>query len=408
MGMRRSIIIVNHYAGSISMGMEYRAYYLANEWKKMGYDVCIISGSYSHLRIRNPKVQKNLSFKEIDGVKYCWIKTIKYSRNNYKRLFSIMQFCLKLFVFAGRVSTYLNPAVVIASSTYPFDIYPARKIAKKTNAKLIHELHDMWPLSLIELGGMSPHNPFVKMVQVAENHIYRVVDAEVSILSNTKEYMVQHGLDPEKYYHIPNGIKADELLNKSSLTPDIKDTLIKLHTEGFFICCFFGSHTKSYGLDALLDAKKELDKVALVFVGKGVGKEELINKTKKENIQHVYFFDPIPKNEIHSLLDSVDCVYIGTNGSPLFRYGLSMNKLYDAMYSAKPIILAADSPNNLVDVSLCGISISSVESREIVVALEQLSSLGKSELEAMGQKGREYVLSNCDYSKIAEEFASIF
>ena len=51
-----NILYINHYAGSPEMGMEFRTYYLASEWVKMGHNVTIIAGDYSHLRRKNPKL----------------------------------------------------------------------------------------------------------------------------------------------------------------------------------------------------------------------------------------------------------------------------------------------------------------------------------------------------------------
>ena len=44
---------------------------------------------------------------------------------------------------------------------------PAQK--KKAKAKYIHEVHDMWPATLYEVGGMSKKHPFVVVMQKAEN-----------------------------------------------------------------------------------------------------------------------------------------------------------------------------------------------------------------------------------------------
>lgn len=63
-----------------------------------------------------------------------------------------------------------EPNVVIASSTYPLDIYPAYRIAKHFKAKLVFEIHDLWPLSPMLLGGYSKYHPFIVALQVAENY----------------------------------------------------------------------------------------------------------------------------------------------------------------------------------------------------------------------------------------------
>lgn len=51
------ILIINHYAGSPRLGMEYRPYYLAQHWIKKGHDVTIIASSHSHVRTFQPEIK---------------------------------------------------------------------------------------------------------------------------------------------------------------------------------------------------------------------------------------------------------------------------------------------------------------------------------------------------------------
>ena len=54
-----NILIINHYAGSPDMGMEFRPYYFAREWVKMGNCVSILAADFSHLRRVNPGIKSD-------------------------------------------------------------------------------------------------------------------------------------------------------------------------------------------------------------------------------------------------------------------------------------------------------------------------------------------------------------
>ena len=50
-----NILLINHYAGSPRHGMEYRPYYLAREWVRLGHKVQIVAASWSHVRPVQPE-----------------------------------------------------------------------------------------------------------------------------------------------------------------------------------------------------------------------------------------------------------------------------------------------------------------------------------------------------------------
>ena len=56
-----NILLINHYAGLPQYGMEYRPYYLAREWSKMGHNGAIVAASFSHLKSKQPRVNGSAS-----------------------------------------------------------------------------------------------------------------------------------------------------------------------------------------------------------------------------------------------------------------------------------------------------------------------------------------------------------
>ena len=78
-----NLLYINHYAGSIKLGREFRPYYLAREWIKLGHSVTVVSASFSHLRSNQPIVHADFDSDMIDGIKYVWIKTAKYKSSGF-------------------------------------------------------------------------------------------------------------------------------------------------------------------------------------------------------------------------------------------------------------------------------------------------------------------------------------
>ena len=83
------ILLINHYAGSLQHGMEYRPYYLAREWIRAGHTVCIVAASHSHVRGVQPMVKKRTRRELVDGVQYLWYLTPKYQGNGVGRALNI-------------------------------------------------------------------------------------------------------------------------------------------------------------------------------------------------------------------------------------------------------------------------------------------------------------------------------
>lgn len=400
-----NILYIEHYAGSPEMGMEFRPYYLAKEWIKMGHNVTIIAGDYSHLRIKNPEADEDFQEEWVDGIKYIWVKTKKYDGNGFSRAITMYQFVSKIRRNAKKLIDSEKPDAVITSSTYPLDTFAGQKIKKTNkNVKLVHEIHDMWPITLTEVGGMSKWNPFVILMQIGENSFCKKSDYVCSLLPNADEYLVNHGMDKKKFFHVSNGIVLDEWETPKPLPKIHSDLLQRLHSENKNIICFFGSHTKSYNLDCLIDAiKDDNENNVAVFIGNGIYKKELMDKAKAYS-QKIFFLDPIPKTCIPDLFKHIDATYVAAVDNDMFRFGICMNKLFDSMMGGKPIIYGVNAPNNYISDYNCGITVKPGDVKSLKKGISKLMSLTSEEQKKLGENGHKAVLDNFTYNKLAEKF----
>lgn len=405
------ILYIDHYAGSPQMGMEFRPYYLSREWIKLGHEVVIIAADYSHLRRINPTVRDDFEEDSVDGIKFIWIKTRQYQGNGVSRAFSMREFVNKLKKNAKKIADAVDPDVIITSSTYHLDTFAGQKIKQKSNhAILIHEVHDMWPATLVEIGGMSPRNPFVLMIQAAENSAYKHSDKIVSLLPNTKEYMMVHGMAEEKFTHLPNGILLDEWIDPIPVPNDYSRTIDSLKEEGKYIVGYFGGHALSNALDYLLEAagKMRSEDVHFLLVGDGVEKKKLVKRAQDEGLDNVTFMDPIEKKYIPGLCSRFDCIYISGHPSPLYRFGLALNKMQEAMFSKKPVICAFTTPHNIMKEEQCGICLDSGDVEGVCDAIRRLMQSSPEEITRMTDKAAEVVLRDFTYDSIAAKFETLF
>ena len=399
-----NILLINHYAGSPYHGMEYRPYHFANEWIRIGHTVTIIASSFSHLRFAQPRCETPITIENINGIQYIWLKTPEYRGNSFRRILNMLSFAAQLRI---RTFPIEKPDVVIDSSTYPLTIFGANKIARKYGAKLIFEVHDLWPLSPMELGGFSKWHPFIMVMQRAENYAYKNAHRVVSLLPKAKEYMISHGMPSDKFVYIPNGIDVSAWQLPDPLPEEHRRVLEKLKRNGKFIVGYAGAHGIANALQYFIKAAemlKEQDKIHFLLLGQGPEKESLQVLAQEKKLKNIRFLPAITRTSIPTLLAAMDVLYIGWKCQPLYRFGISPNKLMDYMMAKKPVIHAIEAGNDLVAESGCGISVVPEDPKAIADAVLHLFEMSQEKRDAMGQKGHDYVKTHHDYSVLAQKF----
>ncbi len=398
------IVFFAHFAGSPQYGMVYGHYHLAREWVRQGHEVTIVAASFAHTRFKQPEITSAITEQTIDGIRYLWVKCPKYSPSGQiGRVRNIL-------TFVARTSLSKLPIVaadiVISSSHYPFAIFPARKLAKKHSAKLVFEVRDIWPLTLIELGGASPQHPFIKAMQWAEDYAYRVSDKVVSVLPYAVKHMIAHGMSPEKFLYVPNGADVTHA-TKTPLQASHQSIIDQLKGDGRFLLGYAGRMGLSNVIHDLVDAMAVIkdESVHAVLLGDGYEVENL--KAQAESLgltQMVHFLPFVPKPQVESFLKQMDALYVGFQKQSIYRFGTSVTKMNDYMLAAKPIICAIDAEVEGVTETNAGIVCKAEDPDALAEAILRIRSLSPDERAKMGQAGHDWVVENRDYQVLAQRF----
>jgi len=405
MGSGKVIWILNHYAGSRVHGMEYRHYYLAQHFLRLGLRPVILCASFHHLLTRLPETGSG----EVDGVPYLWVRTCRYEKNDAKRVLNMVEFSARL-AFRG-LRELPRPDVVIASSPHPFVAFNGYRLAKKYGAKFIFEVRDLWPLTLLEVGGHSPRHPFVRTMARAERLGYERCDFTVSLLGGAKDYMIAHGLDERKFVYIPNGIDPPAPENADELPQEHNQVIRDLKNAGKRMILYAGSHGEGNALGNLIEAAglvTDEPSIHFLLVGQGPEKESLRQRAQQAGLQNVTFLPPVAKSQMPALLHAADLGYIGLRKKPLFQYGVSPNKLFEYMSAGLPVLFAIDTRYDEVAQAQCGVSIPAEDPLALAATLRRVAAMPRSQLQEMGERGRRYVQTTHTYEVLAQQYARLF
>ncbi len=401
------IVLVNHYAGSPRHGMEFRPYYLAREWAAMGHHATIVAATFSHLRNENPTIAGSRAAERIDGIDYRWLRTPPYQGNGARRLVNMATFLLRLRGELRRIEREGPVDAIIASSTYPLDYGPCERSAWRSGAALLFEVHDLWPLSPMELGGYGAGHPYIRVLQRAEDRFCRTADRVVSILPKTLEHLRSRGLDERRFRFLPNGVDGGAANPDAASVPAELASLIAGHrAAGRFCVGYAGAISSAYSLVTLLDAAAKLEREGFAFVllGSGRSMEELQAQARERGLERTHFAGRFPRDVALSALSTVDAIWVGLRNEPLFRFGIGMNKIFDAMVAGRPVVASYTAGNDPIGEAGCGITAPAEDVGALVDALRRMRAMPAAERDRLGATGASFVRREHDYAVIARRF----
>jgi len=409
MSERGSIWYIHPYAGGPGIGRYDRAFHLSQEFLKGGVEPIVICPSFHHLMDAPQKAGTRL----VQGIRHEFLRCPEYSGNGIGRILNMAVFTIQLLLQARRiVRSTSRPAAIIASSPHPYAYLAARRLATHFGSKCIFEVRDLWPLSLIELAGLSSGHPLVRLTAWVERRAYQTADAVVSLLPGTRDYMQERGLMSERWYHIPNGVSVGQSTITNSEDSALFSQVSQWRAAGCVIIVYAGALGLPNHVHSLVRALRLLPpgfaEVRAVIVGRGEMLTELKVLASDPILKgRIFFSDQIPKSSVQSLLSQADIGFLSLRPEPLFRFGISPNKLFDYMLARLPVIAAVRAGNDPVTESGCGIQVEPDDVVAIAKAIRWVADLPAADRHAMGDRGYCHVHGSHAYARLAAEYLEI-
>lgn len=377
-----NIWLVNHYAVPPQYYPLARQTNFAKNLIAMGHTVTVFAASTVHNSTRN-LITDAAAYREetVNGVHYVYIKCVGYQGNGARRIYNMCEFAWKL---PGVCKHFRRPDAIVATSMPPMSCAVGIHLARKYKCRGVAEIADLWPESLIAYGMAGQKNPAVLALRWLEKWIYKKSDAIVFTMEGGYDYIVEQGWQSQipraKVHHINNGVELETFnYNKEHFRVEDPD----LDDPDTFKVVYTGSIRRVNNLGLLLDAARAVQDARVKFLIWGDGDERAVleKRAVDEKISNVVFKGSVEKNYIPYIVSRADLNYVHGDANPLFRFGVSPNKLFDYFAAGKPILQDFFCEYNLLERYACGKSCSGGE--EAVLALEELCCLPKADYDAL-------------------------
>lgn len=384
-----------------------RHFHIGEELVAQGFDVEVMTSDFhiskrEHLKLCWPRLKMAESFGEL---RWTWLWASGYQRNNWKRYMNIL-------TFAGTMALTTmfrrKPDVMIGSSPHLLAAYAAYLMAKLRRVPFYIEIRDLWPQTLIDMGGKSEDSRMVRLLAWLERKLYTNADRVLLLAEEAVDYVVERGAKRENVLWVPNGV---ELFALDSLPTSSAAREKHKIDQGRFVLMYTGAHGAANSLATTVEAARLLDqdapgKFRILLVGDGIEKAKLLEQGAE--IECLEFREAIPKRELRTLLHAADALILTLLDVPVFHYGVSPRKLYDYYAAGKPVIVNVEGQiTREVTDSACGFCAPPENPRALADAMLKMADLSADALSEMGKRSRALAESTYDMQAIARRIAEV-
>jgi glycosyltransferase involved in cell wall biosynthesis len=281
-------------------------------------------------------------------------------------------------------------------------------MARKLGGKLVCNVSDLWPKSVIELGIMKSGLAY----KAAERLELWMYENSAMITGQTEGILeeIKNRVPGKRVEIFPNGIDVREysgLLDREGRRREFG------WGDGLFVIGYTGVLGHAQALDQVLDAAKRLTDIPelhFAFFGDGPRKDHLEKRISGERIESCRVYPRQPREGIPHLQAAMDAGIVPLAKGKLFE-GARPSKMFEIMAAGRPVILCAKGEAERIIMNspggAAGLCVPPEEPEELASSIRRICS-EKKRGEQMGCRGREHAFANFDREQIGKRMERLF
>ena len=395
----KKVWYISKYALSPDQGGPSRQFLLSKYFGSKGYKTCLISSNSNGFSFLKFKGAYKLT--EYSNFKHYILNGTKINLGfNIRRIYSWIEFEYRLIRFL-RNKNITNNDVVIVSSLSLLTFLSGIYLKRKHGIKLIAEVRDIWPQTLIDFKNFSKYNPVILLLSAIEKSAYKKADFIVGTMGNLGEHIkITAAGNEQKFRYIPMGFDESVLEEDYDNSP--------LHTDEFIVG-YAGTIGLANKIDLILESAillRNNKKIKFKLLGDGVLKEHYM--VKYGSLPNVEFLPRVKKNKVGRFLSKCSILVNPWEDNALYKYGISPNKWIDYMYAAKPIIVPFNGFKNIINEARCGEFIETNNVNLLANTIVKYAKMSSEELDKIGKNGKRYLEENLNYDVLTNRYKELF
>ncbi len=381
---------------------------LAAELAKQGHTVYVLTGlpNYPsgtlyagfHLRL----VQRQV----VDGIPV--VRTFELPYHGQRVLGRLLNY--GSFMLSAPLGSFFLPRCDVAYVWHPpLSVGVAAWMVRLLRGTpFVYDVQDIWPESAVA-SGLLRNGWLVSGMSRLERFVYRRAAHVLVLTEDARSNLIGKGVPREKVSVVPQWAEEDLFIGGD---PEAAAGIRKEFGWGKrFVVLFAGNIGLVQGLETVVRAAGELSgdpSVRIVLVGDGSDKTRLEQVARKIQAgPNLQFVDRQPFERMPAFMAAADALLVHLKSSTLNGFVIP-SKTFAYMAAARPILMAVSGAGaKLIEQAGAGVVVAPEQPQQLAAAIRSLASQPIAAREAMGQRGRAYLLEHQSKAKVMKRYFEV-